>query len=93
MTDVINLYNQALALSKTAGKEVEQKFGVSSEEEPSDFFSMAHNNAVIALELLSFYTDTWQKLSQKAGSFSPAEVAKLRDDNSDRVMLMQKCAS
>jgi len=85
MDDLIKLYWDLRSTAEKHGDEF-SKINLGNNEFAASFFNMAFNDITITLEILDYYNNLWMKLNPK--NFS--NVDKTRDQNSQRIILIQK---
>ncbi|HBD24383.1 MAG TPA: hypothetical protein DC023_08105 [Oceanospirillaceae bacterium] len=85
MDDLIKLYWGLRSTAEKHGDEF-SKINLGNNEFAASFFDMAFNDITITLEILDYYNNLWMKLNPK--NFS--NVDKTRDQNSQRIILIQK---
>ena len=86
MKDVVKLYWKLREISKAHGDEVAKIFSIASYEHPAGFFRMAFNNITLTIELLNYYERLWSRIK----STSCSSIAEAREQNSQRVIMVQK---
>lgn len=88
MIDVLYLIDQARLRTATLNNELVSKFSLAAGEPPIGGLNMANQDAVVALELLSFYNRVWRSLP--AGAVSAPNQT--RQENAERVIMITKAA-
>jgi|SRR5712664_1146787 len=67
-------------------RDLAKRFKIPLDDPPISGLGICHNTATLTLELLAFYNDIWRRIDPK----TVQDVARARDENAQRVMLVTK---
>lgn len=92
MHEIVSVYWKLRAQSQQFGDSISTHVGVSHDEQPAAFFGMACNCITLTIELLDFYYNTWDVLTQTMTMTMTTDlnVDEVQKENSQRVILIQK---